>query len=222
MNDTINFNTEVNKLLKDKFKSEKWSGVSPTFYKNDIPNLIKCIEIRKLHKQDGFYCFLSVYSNFNYSNAPKGKLMHTNKQIFLVTVTSDNVTDSSFVWPLKDDKEFNVRQIDLLWEAISSHANDFFSRFDNFPEPFLAIEPLDFSRGSVKLFNEFEVYSQVNYMNFLKEMHVSLNQIEMASAFSNLALENFHKSLEGKKISQNKAYKKTIQEYLRFLEMPKP
>ena len=221
MNDLSNFNTEVNKHLKDKFKSKKWSGVCPKFYKNDIPNLIKCIEIRKLIKQDGFYCFLSVYSNFNNSNSPKGKMMYTNKQIFLVTLTPDKVTDSSYVWPLKDDKDFNTHQINLLWEAILRHGEHFFTSFNNFPNPFLDIKPIDFNKGKVKLFSKYEVFSQVNYMNFLKEIHVSLNQIETATTFSNLAIKSYYKNLEGKNIIHNKTYKKAFEEYLRFLEMPK-
>jgi len=221
MNDVINFNNEVNKHLKDKFKNEKWSGVSPRFFKNDIPNLIKCIEIRKSVKQDSFYCYLSIYSNFNNTNSQKSKMMHRNKQVFLVSLTPKKVTNSSYDWPLKDSKEFNTNKINQLWEAIENHGKRFFDRFNNFPEPFLKLKPEDFKNGMVELFDKYEVFHQVNYMNFLKEIHLSLNQIETATKFSNLALERLHKNLKNKNIIHDKAYKKEYNEYLKFLEMPK-
>ncbi len=221
MNDLVQFNTEVNKQLKDKFKSEKWSGVSPKFYKNDILNLIKSIEIRKVIKKDSFYCFLSVYSNFNYPNSLKFKTMHTNKQIFLVSITPKKVTNSSYEWSLKNNKEYNTNKIDQLWKAIENHGKYFFDSFNNFPEPFLKLKPEHFKNGMVELFDKYEVLHQVNYMNFLKEIHLSLNQNKTAAEFSNLAIERFHKNLEHKNISYNKASKKVFEEYIKFLEMPK-
>lgn len=221
MNDIIKFNTEVNNHLKDTLKSEKWSGTTPVFYKNDVPNLIKCIEVRRSLKQDHFSCNLSVYSDFKFSNSPKGKAMHTHKQLFLVALTPEKVTSSSYHWPLKDTKDFNTQQMHTLWEAIAGHGTLFFNRFNNFPDAFLDIEPEDFKRGDVKLFNEYDVYSQINYMNFLKEIHVSLHHIEKATAFSDLALAQFHKNIKGKNVLHDKAYDKTVKEYLNFLKMPK-
>ncbi|APY10156.1 hypothetical protein BWZ22_02415 [Seonamhaeicola sp. S2-3] len=219
MNDQVIFNLEVNKLLKNKFKAENWSGVSPVFYKNDTSNLVKCIEIRKSVKQDNFYCYLSLYSNFKNSNAPK-KLMDSNKQIFLVTLTPNKVTDTSYYWPLKENKAFNENQIHLLWEAITNHGEAFFNRFNNFPEPFLHIRPTDFKHGNVKLFNTYEVYNQFNYMNFLKEIYISLNEIDMATSFSKLAIETYRKKIEKNKLMTEKKYKKIIKAYLNFLDMP--
>ncbi|MCK0159434.1 hypothetical protein [Allomuricauda sp. F6463D] len=216
----INFNFEVNNYLKNKFNKEKWSGASPKFYKNDVPNLIKCIKIEKAYKHASFSCFLSVYSNFSSSIAPKRNIMDTNNQVFLVGLTPNEVTDKSYHWQLTDDKDFNNQQFNILWESIAGNGNIFFNRFNNFPEPFLNIKPEDFNKGEVKLFNTYEVFNQVNYMNFLKEIHLSLNQIEIATSFSTLAIERFHKNLKGKSIAHNKAYKSQFKKYLKSLEMP--
>lgn len=223
MNNRINFNIEVNKYLKDKFKKEKWSGTSPTFYKNDVTNLVKCIKIERSLREDNFSCSLVVYSNFKFANSPKPKYftrLHRSQKIFSVALTPNKVTSSSYYWSLKDDKDFNNAQIHLLWEAIKDYGNSFFNRFNSFPEPFLNIRPEDFDSKDVKLFNEYDVFNQIDYMNFLKEVHLSVDQIEKATAFSNLAIEQFHKNIKGKRIMGSKAYNKTLNEYLNFLEMP--
>lgn len=224
MNELIFFKNMVNKHLRDRLKKEKWSGVCPVFYKNDVPNLAKCIEIRRSLKEDNFSCSLAVYSNFKFPNTPKSikaKKFHTYKQIFRVALTPDKVSSSYYDWTLKDDKDFNRGQIQLLGEAISTHGTDFFNRFNNFPEPFLSIEPEDFVTKEVKLFNQYDVSNQVFYMNFLKEVHLSVNQIEKATAFSNLALARCHDNLKGNKIIRDKPNDKYTRELVRFFEMPK-
>ena len=224
MNELVLFKNEVNKHLRDRLKKDKWSGLSPVFYKNDVPNLTKCIEIRRSLKENHFSCSLAVYSDFKFPNTPKSiktKRLHTYKQIFQVALTPDKVSSSYYHWTLKDDKDFNIRQIQLLGEAISTHGTDFFNGFTNFPEPFLNIEPGDFDTKEVKLFNKYDVFNQVIYMNFLKEVHLSVDQIEKATAFSNRALARFHDNVKGQKIMRDKAYEKSIGEYLKFLEMPK-
>jgi|GEM_PF-5760134 len=220
MMSSMDFNFELNQQLGERFSDEGWSGIGPKFYKNDVPNIIKCIEIHKSYDKNGFTCMLSVYSNFKFPNAPKGKIMHTYTQIFLVGLSPTEVSNTSYDWPLTDDSEFNRQQFNLLWETITSKGVDFFNRFNDFPEPFLHLKPADFEKGSVKLFNQYEVYSQIHFMNFLKEIHWSLGNKETAQTFSDLALKQFHQNTQGKPILLDKAYKKTMQEYIRFLEIP--
>jgi len=221
MNDLDKFNKEVNKQIGHKFTSENWSGRCPKFYKEDIPNLIKSIEIRKFTKKESFFCSLSIYSNFKAPNSPKGNKMHPYRQIFSVALTPDKVTCSSYHWLLKEDLSYNTNKINLLWEAIKTHGESFFNQFSNFPEPFLDIKPEDFINGDVELFDKYEVFHQVNYINFLKEIHLSLNQSETAVEFSNLAIERLNKTLKAKGvIIYDKAYKKEYNQYLKFLEMP--
>lgn len=219
MNNIINFNFEIKKHLKDKFKNEKWVITGSKYCKTDIPNIIKCIEITKSHNQNNFACYLSIYSNFNTSNSKNHKTLDTNKQIFMVGLTPNMVTSSSYDWPLKDDEYFNANQIHLLWNAIINYGKPFFNRFANFPEPFLNITPDNFNKVEVKLFNEYEVFNQINYMNFLKELHLSIHQKETATAFSNLAIKRFQKSLIGKTISDNKEFKKALKEYEQSLKI---
>ncbi|MAU16651.1 MAG: hypothetical protein CMH46_14075 [Muricauda sp.] len=224
MNELILFKNMVNKHLRDRLKKEKWSGVCPVFYKNDVPNLAKCIEIRGSLKENYFICCLTVYSDFKLPNTPKSiktKKFHTYKRIFQVGLTPNKVSSSFYQWALKDDKDFNIGQIQLLGEAISTHGTGFFNRFNNFPEPFLSIEPEDFDTKEVKLFNQYDVSNQVFYMNFLKEVHLSVDQIEKATAFSNLALARCHDNLKGNKIIRDKPNDKYTRELVRFFEMPK-
>ena len=220
MNELIIFNSEVTKQLGAKFKEHNWSGVCPQFYKRDIPNLIKCIEIRKSLDQDNFNVFVSIYANFSSSRSRIKQMLHTSNQIFLVGLTPKGVSNTAYAWPIApyDDQP---TQFNSLWESIAVHATAFFDRFANFPEEFLAIKPDDFKRGSLKLFNTYEVYNQVIYMNFLKEIHIALNHNELAAAFSELAIDRFHKNVKGKKHIQSKAYLKEYKKFLRGLEMPK-
>lgn len=217
---SMDFNFALNQQLGDQFSSDGWSGVAPKFYKSDVSNIIKCIEINKSYDKDGFTCLLSVYSNFKFSNAPKGKIMHTYTQIFLVGLSPTEVTNTSYDWPLTDDSESNHQQFNLLWETITSKGAEFFNRFNEFPEPFLHLKPGDFEKGGVRLFDQYEVYSQIDFINFLKEIHWSLGQKETALDFSELAIKQFYKNTQGKSIMQDKAYRSTIEEYLRFLKLP--
>lgn len=207
MNETIYFNHQVNKLLKIKFQNNKWSGTSPTFYKKDVPNIIKQIEIRKLVKQDLFSCHLKIISNFSLSNSIKNKNMQTFREIFVVGLTPNKITDKAYNWSYSGNNDFKHNQLDLLWEAIATHGKTFFDKFNNFPEPFLEIKPEYFNKKMVKLFNEYEVYNQVDFMNFLKEIHQSLNDNKTAAKFSELAIELFIKNIENKKIVNDKIYK---------------
>lgn len=216
MNDLIIFNNLINNTLKEKFKDSGWSGTSPVFYKKDIPNVIKSIEIRKLINQDIFSCYLKIYSSFNFSNSMKGRGIQPLNEIFIVGLTPNKVTDDAYYWDLSKHDDSNSKQMDLFWEAIISHGDAFFENFNEFPSSFLGIKPEDFLKGTVQLFGTYEVYNQVAYLNFLKEAHIACNDTITAAAFSELAIDRFLKNIEGKNVAQNKEYKS----YLNSLRMP--
>ncbi|SMG16949.1 hypothetical protein [Arenibacter troitsensis] len=216
MNDLIIFNYLINKTLKGKFKDSGWSGTSPVFYKKDIPNIIKCVELIKLINQDIFCCYLKIYSSFNFSNSIKGRGIQSLNEIFIIGLTPKKVSNEAYYWDLSKHDDSNSKQMDLLWEAIIRHGNAFFDNFNEFPASFLDIKPEDFLKGTVQLFGAYEVYNQVAYLNFLKEAHIASNDTITAAAFSELAIERFLKNIEGKNVAQNKEYKS----YLNSLRMP--
>ncbi|NME70635.1 DUF4304 domain-containing protein [Flammeovirga aprica] len=194
---TSEFKKLIRKHYSPKIRELGWKGSGFHYRKVEDNHVVKIFGIQGSWYGGSICCETAIH--FDFIPDLSGKLY--NKTTYASCLIRERLSPKGvgdYHWDLKENEEENIKSINEIWETFSNQGQKFYNDFENFPEPFLSIQPNDFNqrywfgfgkKKRVKILNKYHIFNEIHFIWLLKEINLFFGNISKAREFSELGIE---------------------------------